>query len=83
VSPPPHSTTVIRFAGLYGPGKYQMLREIVQGKIQITKTEEYTNRIHRSDAARMIHFLIEQDKKSALLLKPILVLMINLALKMK
>ena len=59
----PMPTTVIRFAGIYGPGKYQMLRQIVQGNIQIQTSDVYTNRIHRDDAARMIHFLIEQDMK--------------------
>ena len=56
-------TTAIRFAGIYGPGRNQMLRQLVQGNVQIQKTDVYTNRIHRNDAARMIHFLIEQNIK--------------------
>jgi len=59
----PMNTTVIRFAGIYGPGKNQMLRQLIQGNIKTQETDVYTNRIHRTDAVRMIHFLIEQDIK--------------------
>lgn len=56
-------STVIRFAGLYGPGRNFMLRQVMQGKTGMSDLDAYTNRIHCDDAARMIHFLIEQERK--------------------
>lgn len=56
--------TVIRLAGIYGPGRHQLLKKVLQGKPVEQPLAVYTNRIHRDDAARMIHFLIEQDNKN-------------------
>lgn len=60
----PVPATVIRLAGIYGPGRHQLLKKLLQGKLPIEPLAIYTNRIHRDDAARMIHFLIEQDNKN-------------------
>lgn len=48
--------TVVRFTGLYGPGRYRLDRYL-DGPV----TEGYLNMIHRVDAAGSIRFLLEKD----------------------
>lgn len=43
--------TLVRAAGIYGPGRDYLLRQVVAGK---GGDERYTNRIHVEDAARFI-----------------------------
>ncbi len=48
--------TVVRFAGLYGPGRYRLERYL-DGPV----TEGYLNVVHRADAAGSIRFLLAAD----------------------
>ncbi|GAB3414240.1 SDR family oxidoreductase [Haloparvum alkalitolerans] len=48
--------TVVRFAGLYGPGRYRLERYL-DGPV----TAGYLNMIHRDDAAGAVRFLLEND----------------------
>ena len=48
--------TVVRFAGLYGPDRYRLLRYI-EGPV----TEGYLNMIHRDDAAGTVRFALTND----------------------
>lgn len=48
--------SVVRFAGLYGPGRYRLERYL-EGPV----TAGYLNMIHRADAAGVLRFLIEAD----------------------
>jgi nucleoside-diphosphate-sugar epimerase len=52
----PISGTVVRFAGLYGPGRYRLERYL-DGPV----TEGYLNMIHQEDAAGVVRFLLEED----------------------
>lgn len=47
---------VVRFAGLYGPGRYRLDRYLER-----PVTEGYLNLIHRDDAAGVIRFLLDED----------------------
>ncbi len=55
--------TVVRFAGLYGPGRYR-LRRYLEGPV----TEGYLNMIHRDDAAGVLRFVLEERPPDDLLL---------------
>ena len=48
--------TVVRFGGLYGPGRYR-LRRYLEGPV----TAGYRNSTHRDDAAGALKFLLEGD----------------------
>lgn len=48
--------TVVRFGGLYGPGRYRLDRYL-DGPV----TEGYLNLVHRDDAAGAVRFLLDTD----------------------
>lgn len=48
--------TVVRFGGLYGPGRYRLDRYL-EGPV----TEGYLNLVHRDDAAGAVAFLVTED----------------------
>ncbi len=48
--------TVVRFAGLYGPDRYRLLRYL-DGPV----TEGYLNMVHREDAAGIVRFALTDD----------------------
>lgn len=48
--------TVVRYAGLYGPGRYRLERYL-DGPV----TEGYVNLLHREDAAGIVAFLLERN----------------------
>ncbi len=52
-------STAIRLAGIYGPGR-QYLVNMAKAPQRWPQSDKWTNRIHRDDAARFIHFLCEQ-----------------------
>ena len=53
---------VVRFAGLYGPGRYR-LRRYLEGPV----TEGYLNMLHRDDAAGIVRFALEATGDPVLL----------------
>lgn len=56
------AATVLRLAGIYGPGRYMLVRKaeaIIAGK-DTWPAPAWTNRIHRDDAARLIAFLVNR-----------------------
>ncbi len=51
--------TVVRFGGIYGPGRDRLLRAVRRGEIAIDPGEpHFTNRIHRDDAAGCLRHLM-------------------------
>lgn len=54
----PQPATVLRPAGLYGPGRDFLLRQAEQGYLVPDQRPIYTNRIHVADAARAVAHLI-------------------------
>lgn len=48
----------VRLAGIYGPGRNRLIRNVASGKTLRTRAERYSNRIHREDCAGMLHHLL-------------------------
>jgi len=49
--------TVVRFGGIYGPGRTRLVDQVRNGEARLRKGEHFTNRIHRDDAARALALL--------------------------
>lgn len=52
--------TVVRFAGIYGPGRLRLLRWVESGRPVQAEPPQWTNRIHLEDCAGLLVFLFEQ-----------------------
>lgn len=52
--------TIVRFGGIYGPGRDRLLRQLREGKRTPPIPPRYSNRIHRDDAVNTLCFLIER-----------------------
>lgn len=50
--------TVVRFSGIYGPGRDRLIRQVSEGRIAPASPAMYTNRIHRDDCAGVLAHLI-------------------------
>lgn len=46
--------TVVRLGGLYGPGRGRLIEQVRSGHATVPSTPQYTNRIHRDDAAEVL-----------------------------
>jgi nucleoside-diphosphate-sugar epimerase len=59
------NTTILRFSGIYGPGRTRMLKLAAEPK-NWPVNNAWTNRIHRDDGAAFIRFLIHRvfDRQS-------------------
>ncbi len=53
--------TSVRLSGLYGPGRYWLIRQALSGQPCCDIPPQYTNRIHRDDAARALAHLVELE----------------------
>jgi len=51
--------TVVRFSGIYGPGRNRLLETVRSGKGAPAEPLSYSNRIHRDDCASALAHLIE------------------------
>lgn len=51
--------TVVRFSGIYGPGRDRLIRQVSEGRIAPASPTMYTNRIHRDDCVGVLAHLIE------------------------
>ena len=58
--------TVVRFAGIYGPGRYRLIQRVVDGLLPSPSSAAFTNRIHRDDCAGFLHHLSHCDEPRAL-----------------
>lgn len=54
----PATTISLRLAGIYGPGRTRMVRNVEQGSLG---TNRYTNRIHRDDCAGVLEHLLSVE----------------------
>lgn len=52
--------TVVRFTGIYGPGRTRMIEQARQGGHCDPEPPVWTNRIHRDDCVGVLKFMIEQ-----------------------
>ncbi|WP_341217632.1 SDR family oxidoreductase [Neptunomonas phycophila] len=52
------NSTVVRFSGIYGPGRDHLIRTVQEGIIAPPEPLHYSNRIHRDDCAGVLAHLI-------------------------
>ena len=52
--------SVVRFTGIYGPGRFQMLKKVQAGECAPTEPLHYSNRIHRDDCVGFLCHLLER-----------------------
>lgn len=53
------TSVVVRFSGIYGPGRDFLLRKLAAGSIEVQAEPPYiTNRIHRADAAAVLDHVL-------------------------
>jgi len=52
--------TVVRFSGIYGPGRNHLLRSVLAGKVAPESPPQFSNRIHRDDCAGVLYHLIQR-----------------------
>lgn len=52
------TATVVRFAGIYGPGRTRLVDQVRDGEAVCPPRPSYTNRIHRDDCAGFLHHLV-------------------------
>ncbi|MHB0775083.1 SDR family oxidoreductase [Halomonas sp. WWR20] len=53
--------TVVRFSGIYGPGRDGLIRQVREGRIAAANPPMYSNRIHRDDCAGVLAHLIQRS----------------------
>jgi len=51
-----YTHTIVRFSGIYGPGRNRLIEQVRQGKA--SASTHFTNRIHADDCARVLVHLI-------------------------
>lgn len=50
--------TVVRFAGIYGPGRSALLRKLLRGDAQVNRgCDRFVNQVHRDDAASALFWV--------------------------
>ncbi|MFT5172439.1 MAG: nucleoside-diphosphate-sugar epimerase [Gammaproteobacteria bacterium] len=59
-------TSVVRFAGIYGPGRTRLLEQVRAGASCVDEPVQWTNRIHRDDCAGVLHHVALLDAPEAL-----------------
>nr|WP_163501385.1 SDR family oxidoreductase [Halomonas socia] len=57
--------TVVRFSGIYGPGRDRLIRQVSEGRIAAGAPPMYSNRIHRDDCAGALAHLIQRTLDQA------------------
>ena len=55
----PCSSTVVRFSGIYGPGRARLLSQVQEGKGRPATPEQWSNRIHADDCGGVLAHLIK------------------------
>lgn len=63
----PCAKTVIRFSGIYGPGRSRMLSQVREGKGRPSKPELWSNRIHSEDCAGVIAHMVKLNEQKKIL----------------
>jgi nucleoside-diphosphate-sugar epimerase len=59
--------TVLRFAGIYGPGRLRLMRWLTAGRAVQAQPPLWTNRIHAEDCAGILAFICAQDLRGVAL----------------
>ena len=53
--------TIVRFGGIYGPGRKHLIQQIANGKAKLGVNDGYTNRIHVMDCAGVLLHLMQLE----------------------
>jgi len=62
-----HAVVIVRISGIYGPGRERLIRLAASEGLEVQKDPpQYTNRIHRDDAAAALKHLMELAKPESL-----------------
>lgn len=64
-----HPATIVRLAGIYGPGRERLLRQVREGYQVAATPPLYANRIHADDAAGLLAHLVRQAEAGQALLR--------------
>jgi nucleoside-diphosphate-sugar epimerase len=56
---------VLRLGGIYGPGRTRTVERVLNGEAGCPGPDRYGNRIHRDDAARALHHLLDMPEPDA------------------
>lgn len=59
--------SIVRLTGIYGPGREWLLTQVRRGYRVAIDPPLYANRIHVDDAARLLAFLLEADRRGVAL----------------
>jgi nucleoside-diphosphate-sugar epimerase len=54
----PYEHVLIRFGGVYGPGRTRFLNQVRLGRAPVSNRVSYTNRIHRDDCAGVLRHML-------------------------
>jgi len=57
----PFATAIVRFAGIYGPGRTRRIELVRAGQAR-PRPRHWTNRIHRDDCARVLEHVLDRDE---------------------
>ena len=60
--------TVVRLAGIYGPGRARLLARVRSGEAAIASRMVYASRLHRDDCVALLHHLMTLDSPRTLYL---------------
>ncbi len=62
-----HPASVVRLTGIYGPGRNRLIEQARAGMNVPAEPPQYTNRIHRDDAAGLLaHLLLQVEQRELL-----------------
>ncbi|MBV0934624.1 SDR family oxidoreductase [Marinobacterium weihaiense] len=64
------AATVVRFSGIYGPGREHLQRQVLAGIAAPPEPLHYSNRIHRDDCVGVLRHLLQRAEDGATL-KPL------------
>ncbi|MAZ90143.1 MAG: NAD(P)-dependent oxidoreductase [Cellvibrionaceae bacterium] len=62
------NTTIVRFSGIYGPGRYRLIQQVERGEDSPNDPPLFSNRIHVQDCARVLKHLMAKAAPQALYL---------------
>ncbi|MDZ4861131.1 MAG: SDR family oxidoreductase [Candidatus Hydrogenedentes bacterium] len=63
-----YPATVVRFGGIYGPGRTRLIDSVRDGSATVSTKQSYINLIHRDDCAGILHHVLASDAPQSLYL---------------
>jgi len=58
------NSCVVRFSGIYGPGRQRLIEQVIAGKGAEKTPVLYSNRIHSDDCAGVLHHIISRYRET-------------------